>query len=112
MFEFLNDFGNYDERKVDHTELEGGAQIDTARVSDGRQPFETAVSHPDYNDDKWVIVEAYDTKEDAQKGHDRWVKTMGTDPLPTELKDCSNANISGFVEALGGDMVFPRKAQV
>lgn len=102
MFGFLSDFGNYEQRKVANHKAENGSEVDTARVSDGRQPFETAVSHPDYNNDEWVIVEAYDTKELAQLGHDRWVKTMTTEPLPEELRDCANSGVQQFCDALKG----------
>lgn len=114
MFDFFGMIGNYEDRKVAHDEAEGGLVIDTAEVNDGNKRYETAVSHPEYNDDKWVIVEAYDTKEEAAAGHERWKKIMTTDPLPEALKDCCNAEIAQFTDALaGGDhFVFPRKVKV
>ena len=102
MFEFLDDFGNYADRKVARFDVDGGASVSTARVSDGRQPFETAVSHPDYNSNKWVIVEAYDTKNEAQAGHDKWVKAMTTEPLLEELRDCANSRVEQFIDAVKG----------
>jgi len=98
----FNMAGNYEERNVD-TYDENGLFIDTARVTDGRQPYETAVAHPNYNGGKMVIVEAYNTKKQARVGHNKWVKTMTAFPLPLELRDCHNSRISQFGATLLGD---------
>jgi hypothetical protein len=82
----------YEDRKVDCYESDT-LLISTARVLDGDKPFETAVEHPDYNEGEMVIVEAYDTEEEAKSGHDRWVHCMTTDP-PEQLVDCRNSFIS------------------
>lgn len=108
MFNFIDMMGNYDSRKIDRYE-EDGLKISTAEVTDGNQPYETAVSHILYNDGEWVIVEDYETREEAQEGHDKWVKTMTTDVLPKELVDCCNAGVSQLGEAVGIDMVFPKQ---
>ena len=82
--------------------------IDTARVSDGVKPFETAVEHLNYNDGKMVIVENYDTIEQAKQGHEKWVKTMTSFPLPAELLECGNAKILQFGKSiLGIDLMKP-----
>ena len=106
MVEFLMDAGNYEDRKVEQTEFDWG-YISTARVSDGEQPFETAVCSDEYAEaddpdatDGMTIVEAYDSHEAAQKGHSRWVKTMTESP-PDELVDCCNAGIADFGDSLG-----------
>jgi hypothetical protein len=83
--------------------------VDTARVSDGEKPYETAFQHPEYNDGKMIIVEAYDTKEKAQTGHERWLKVMTEGPLPDALTDCCNAGVAVFCEALGSEMTFKRQ---
>jgi hypothetical protein len=80
---------NYSERRVDRF-IDGDLTISTAEVSGGFKPFETAIEHPSYNDGNWVIVEAYNTRDEAQVGHDRWVKIMTIEPLPTKLKGCIN----------------------
>ncbi len=105
MFEFLFDAGNYEERAVDRSEFDWGF-ISTARVSDGKQPYETAICSDEYGksyDPKetggMIIAEAYDTKEAAEKGHTRWVKTMTNKP-PKELIDCCNAGVAGVLEAM------------
>jgi transposase len=101
MFDFLT-MAPYEQRKVANF-TQGELTVDTCAVSDSRQPYETAVCHPKYNDGRWVIVEMYDTKEQAQKGHERWVKTMTAPELPAMLKDVSTAGIAEFCDDLGGD---------
>ena len=108
MFDCLLDIGNYDDRVVGRFDDErSGLMVSTARVSDGRQPLETAVKHPEYNDDKMVIVEAYDDLESAIKGHDKWVVLMTAGPLPEQLTDCLYCE---FAAALldPEDEIFPR----
>ena len=101
MFDFIFDIGNHEARKVARYEVDG-LLVDTARVSDGRQPYETAVESPLYNSGKMVIDEAYDTPQQAQEGHDRWVSIMTT-KLPDKLVDCNNAEIAAFGASLFGD---------
>ena len=94
---FLQDMGNYKERAIGRFPIgskDGAFLVDTVRVGDGIQPFETAVQHPEYNDGDMVIVEAYSTKKDAEVGHEKWVKIMAADELPAELIDCHNTEIS------------------
>ena len=99
MFEFISDIDNYDQRKVARFEKDS-LMISTARVSDGSQPFETAVAHPAYNNGKIVIVESYMTKEQARHGHDTWVSAMTAETLPVQLVDCLNARIAQFEKFL------------
>lgn len=102
MFGFLQDAGNYEQRKVGCDDFEWGF-ISTAAVSDGAKPYETAVQHKQYGDGNMVIVEAYDTKAEATKGHAKWVATMTADVLPKVLKDCCNSDISQLGASLGGN---------
>lgn len=97
MFNFFF-AADYEDRKVDNTVLDDGTEVDTCYVNDGHQPYETAVAHPQYNEGKWVIVEAYDTKDQAQDGHDRWINLMASDKRPSILKDCSNSFIQSFLD--------------
>ena len=83
--------GNYESRKVDNTEV-NNAVIDTVRITDSVHNYETGVTHPAFNDNAWIIVEEYDTKEQAQKGHDKWVKEF-TDKLPKTIKDISTCEV-------------------
>lgn len=92
MFGFLSMMGNYESRKVDRYEGEN-LVIDTCLVTDDPDyPYETAVSHPEYNNGEWVIVEQYLSKEDAKTGHNKWVEIM-TNSLPDELINIGAGNI-------------------
>lgn len=104
MFGLLSMMGNYQERAVARFEAEGGDLIvDTCAVTDSSRPFETGVKHPRYNDGAWVIVELYDTREEAQAGHQRWVETMTRPELPPSLLDVSTAEIAELRGAFGED---------
>lgn len=96
---------NYEERKVDRYEKDD-LLVDTCSCTDGNHEYETAILHPEYGDN-WVIVEAYDSREQAQAGHDKWVKTMTMEPLPEVLTDCQNSRIS----QLCSDLTFPRSTR-
>ena len=102
MFNFIPMLGNYDTRRVERHD-DGDLIISTAYVTDGSHPYETAVAHPDYNEGSFVIVESYDSKEDAEQGHVRWIDTMTNEPLPDKLVDCANSGISQLALAVGCD---------
>jgi predicted transcriptional regulator of viral defense system len=99
---FLSMVGTYEQRKVANF-TKGDLQVDTVVVTDSDKPFETAVAHPKFNGGKWIIVELYDTKEQAQKGHDEWVKKMTDKKLPKELKDVSTAEIAKICDIVDKD---------
>lgn len=95
-------------RQVDRF-VDGNLVVSTVAVNDGDKPYETAVSHPGYDEyfngtlaspqsflgkRKWCVVEAYDSREEAEKGHARWVERMTSLPLPEVLNDCQNSKIS------------------
>jgi len=98
----IGNMGNYEERKVARWP-EDDWIVDTCRVTDSDKPFETAVKHTNYNFGKMIIVEEYDDEESAQKGHDKWVKTMSADELPERLFDISTCSASKFCSAICGD---------
>ena len=105
MFGFLLDAENYEDRMIDRGEFDWGF-ISTAKVSEGERPYETAVQSSDYGNaddledtNGMIIVEAYDSAEDAQKGHNRWVKTMTKNP-PEELVDCLNSGWASLLETI------------
>lgn len=97
MYGFFGGFNpltyDYESRKLARDERPWGI-VSTVSVSDGDHPYETAVSHLEYNRSELVIVEAYDTKEDALAGHTRWLSTMEASVLPDELIDCQNCYMS------------------
>lgn len=77
FFDLLMDAGNYDERKVGRTDVEG-LTISTAYTSD--EGYETAIldelnAHP---------VERYKTREEAVIGHSNWCE-RASDKALTEI---------------------------
>jgi len=100
MLGFLND-PNYEQRKLARNDYPWGF-VSTIACTDGSKPFETAVSHDKYHvaDNTIVVVEHYDTREEAQRGHDRWVRTMTAEILPAVLTDCNNAGLAQLLTAL------------
>ena len=107
IFGFFEDMDNHNERCVGRYPKEGDFVVDTARVSDGREPYETAVQHPKYDDGSMVIVEAYPTKAKAVVGHKKWVKKMTSKKLPEVLRDCQNAEVAQLIPI--SELVFPRQ---
>lgn len=107
MFNFLLDAGNYAERCVGRWDDED-KMVSTARVSDGAKPYETAFAHPDYNDGIMVIVEAYNTREEAKAGHEKWLKVMTEGPLPDLLFDCLNSELASLIYDQG-ELSYERK---
>src|SRR5574337_620734 len=107
MFGFLSMMGTYEDRKVCRDEFPWGF-VSTCSVNDGEHPYETAVKHGEYCDGRgMVIVEAYDTREDAEAGHARWVSTMTAEVLPESLVDCQNSEVSRLLSAYA--VTFPRR---
>jgi len=95
MFGFFNMMDNYEDRKVANDEI-NGAVIDTVSVSDSEQPYETGVKHESYNKGAWVIVEMYDSEEEAEIGHSKWVDTFRKG-LPETLTDVGTSDIKQFI---------------
>jgi hypothetical protein len=95
--------GDYDDRMVDRYEG-NGFFISTCLVRDSNRPYETAIKHPEYNDGVIIIVETYNTKEEAAKGHDKWVKIMTAEELPQELIDKGSCFISQALKELDEKM--------
>lgn len=78
MFEFLKDAGNYDTRKLGRTEV-NGVTVSTAYTSD--EGYETAI----IDANKVYPVERYETKEQAEQGHEKWCKEAETVETVTML---------------------------
>lgn len=108
MFSFYSMYGNYEQRVVKNTKI-NGATIDTAAVTDSREPYETGIQHPKFNKGGWVIVEMYHTRKQAEKGHEKWVKIFKKG-LPDELTDVSTCEVQEFADMFGGlQRVFKRE---
>ena len=106
MFNFTGMEGNYDSRSIDRTNFSWGF-ISTARVTDGSKPIETAIKSDEYapldtpeKTDQMIIVESYDSVEDAEAGHEKWRLLMETDP-PNKLVDCCNSGIADLINGIG-----------
>lgn len=109
LFDFMQDYDNYEDRVIGLWDNDDNSMmVSTAAVSDGREPFETAVAHPSYNNGKMIIVECYSTEEDAAAGHKKWLGLMRFDKLPLTLVDCGNSEISQLIDAIDGDMAFEK----
>lgn len=75
------------------------AGVRTFRVFDGELPFETMVKHPTYHDGAPMPVEAYATKEEAEKGHRVWVAKFVAG-LPDTITLCANSHLTKLVGKL------------
>ncbi len=99
MVEFVTMFHTYDRRKVARDEYDWG-YISTAKVIDSIRPYETAIKHKKYQN-RLIIVEKYDSAEDAGKGHKVWVKRMSATVLPTSLQGVSDCDIVQMAASAG-----------
>ena len=101
----------YGERVVArHDNDETGLSVSTAAVFDSPKPFETAVMHPAYAEGKWVIVECYDDRETAAKGHEKWLAVMTAEKLPGALVDASTHLIAQLCRKLNNDpLIYERE---
>lgn len=109
MFNFLGMMDNYEDRCVGNFRDEDkGLFVSTAEVTDGDHQYETAIEHPRYDNGNMIIVEAYDTREQAEKRHDDWVEMVKADTLPDPLQDCQNSGVSQFLDA--DDLLYSREA--
>lgn len=80
MFDFgwLDMLGTYEERKVDNFRNDLFC-VDTVSVTDRDLPYETAISHKDFNNGDWIILGWRGTKEEAQEYHDEIVERFLND---------------------------------
>ena len=62
---------NYEERLVSRTSNLDPDELpfilDTVAVDDREWKYETAIQHPKFNDNEWIVIRGYDTKEEAKK---------------------------------------------
>lgn len=101
MFDFLDMAGTHEDMAIGRYES-GGGIVDTCAVDDADQPYETGIYHNSYNEGDWVIVQLYDTKEEALEGHRKWVGIMTYAELPENLLDVSTTSTTKFLDELGG----------
>lgn len=96
-------------KKIDRFKLDD-LVVSTIAPSDN-SGYETAVSHPNYDRGHFIVVEEYSTIEAAKEGHERWVKTMTTLPLPESLVDVGTNMIATLATILGADPKSPYEEQ-
>ena len=109
MFGFMDMMDNYESRKVGNNKLPNDGFVSTARVTDSSKPYETAVKHKDYNDGQIIIVEMYDTIEEAKIGHKKWKTIMLNTNLPNQLMDVSTAKVALIANKAGRNTIFKKK---
>lgn len=102
MFNFLNMMSDYEDRKIGRYESDD-LIVSTARVTDSDAPYETTVSHPNYNGGSFVIVQNYYSFDDAQAGHERWVEAMTSMVLPESLRDVGLAEVAQLLDLFDDD---------
>lgn len=75
-------------RKVGrYGEDENDLVIDTCYTTDTKF-FETGIVDKRYRKDKkWIIVEEYKTKKEAEVGQEKWVKLLTGNDLPSSITD-------------------------
>ncbi len=111
VFNIMGMASTYESRKVGKFENDE-LMVSTALVTDGYKPYETAILHPEYRGGDYVIVEAYDTKEEAGIGHNKWVMLLTAEKLPEELVYVPNSDF-GREECDGKvSVTFPRIKRV
>ena len=104
MFGFTDMLDTLEERTVGRFEsLDGQLTVSTVSVTDASQPYETAVCHPSYNNDKWVIVATYPDKEQAALGHAAWIEKMTAGVLPDCLVDVGTSEITKLRDEVEGN---------
>uniref|UniRef100_A0A6M3IJR3 Uncharacterized protein n=1 Tax=viral metagenome TaxID=1070528 RepID=A0A6M3IJR3_9ZZZZ len=107
MFDFfdIENSRDYEERKVANTVLKDGSCIDTCAVTDTDANYETGIQSPFYNNNSWVIVEEYDTLEEAKIGHKKWCDAMAK--KPKQLVDVSRSTAAQLCK--DDTLIFKRK---
>ena len=88
MFNMFGMLGTYPQRMVKNDKFENFI-LDTARVTDRPWIYETAVSHKEFNNGDWIILQGTDTKDEAIKVHDEWLEKIknGVDELRDIFED-------------------------
>ena len=67
----------------------GNLAVSTVAVKDTPSNYETAITHPDYQEGRIIVVQTYSTLRQAEAGHKKWVEKMTNDP-PEVLRDKGN----------------------
>ena len=81
LFGWINMINTGDARRVGQYN-KNGVFVDTSKVTDADKPYETGIEHPLFNGGVMIIVEYYDTVEQATEGQEKWVKLLTGVDLP------------------------------
>ena len=73
LFGFMNQRPRYERELKEDTV--NGYHIDTCAVDDRDWNYETAIQHEQFRGGEWIVVRGYDSKQEAEAGHDMWVKS-------------------------------------
>lgn len=86
-----------DRKNAMRTELENGMVIDTCLAFDINK-WEIAIWDDNIKNDTTKVVEKYENKIDAKKGHSRWVRRMKSkDRSKYNLKELHNKTCEEWV---------------
>lgn len=85
MFDFFKMIGTYEQRKVDNYKNDV-FEVDTALVTDRDIPYETAIRHKNFNNNKWIVLGWNYSKEEAQKFHNDIVNSFNNNYI-TKIED-------------------------
>lgn len=97
------DSTSYEERKVARNDWPDGRMLSTAVVTDASYEYETAFSHPEYNDGEIIILGGTDDREEAVTFHNKWVKMMDDDTLPDVIRDNGGSGINELLDLFDND---------
>jgi hypothetical protein len=100
--------GPYSDRQVERYE-EGDLLVSTALVTDLKPPYqyETAISHPAYDNGEIIPVDCYETIEEARVGHEKWLKLMLENP-PECLRYGSKCKLGDIMNNVD-EMIYKRQ---
>ena len=85
MFGWLDMVGNHEQRKVANDKTEDFV-LDTCLVTDRDWTYETAIAHKDFNGGYWIVLDGFDSKEDAAEMHKEWFRIFTTN-CPEKITD-------------------------
>ncbi|KKM82082.1 hypothetical protein LCGC14_1323220 [marine sediment metagenome] len=69
--------------------------IITFSLWDSDKPYyETNIKHINYNNGHPIVLETYNTRIDATKGHSKWIKKITKEDPPSELWDVGKGRYS------------------
>ena len=99
-----NPVARYDDEKR-------GITVSTAAIPDSDYPYETGVRHPRFNQGRIIVVENYNTLDEANAGHEKWLKIMTDNQLPKVLKEVSASGVVKLYRKLTGQEIIYERGE-